>query len=99
VFTEDLTPFFSVAEFATPGVLNGAAVAGIFEAGFEDATLAGFGPAGTSPTYTLPSASVPAAPEGKELVISTGQAAGTYRVANARHDATGVCALDLLLQR
>jgi hypothetical protein len=99
VFTEDLTPFFNVAEFATPGVLNGAAVSGIFEAGFEDASLAGFGPAGTSPTYTLPSASVPAAPEGKVLVISTGQAAGSYRVANARHDATGVCALDLLLQR
>jgi hypothetical protein len=99
VFVEDLNPFFNVAEFATPGVLDGVEVAGIFEAGFEDASLAGFGPAGTSPTYTLPSASVPAAPEGKALVISIGQAAGTYRVANARHDATGVCALDLLLQR
>ncbi len=96
MFAEDLSPFFNVAELATAATLDGVAVAGIVQAGYDDATLAGFGVAGTSPTFTLSSASVPASPEGKTLVIAGGPSAGTYRVANARHDGTGVCTLDLL---
>lgn len=99
MFTEDLSTFFSTGEFAIGATLDGTAVQGIFDAGFDDAPLAGFGTAGTSPTFILPSASVPAAPEGKAFVVSTGLAVGNYRVANARHDGTGVCTLDLLSDR
>ncbi len=96
MFTEDLSPFFNTAGFAIGATLNGVAVQGIFDAGFDDATLAGFGTAGTSPTFMLASASVPAAPEGKAFTVSTGLAAGNYRVGNAKHDGTGVCTLELI---
>jgi len=97
MFTEDLTPFFNSDELADKAALNGAEVIGVMEPGYQSASLDGFGvAAGSSPTFTLASASVPAQPEGKTLVVSTGPAAGTYRIANARHDGTGVCTLDLL---
>lgn len=97
MFSEDLTPFFNSDELADKAVLNGVEVVGVMEPGYQSASLDGFGvAAGSSPTFTLASASVPAQPEGKSLVVSTGPAAGTYRIANARHDGTGVCILDLL---
>ena len=97
MFNEDLTPFFNSDELADKATLNGAEVIGVMEPGYQSASLDGFGvAAGSSPTFTLASASVPAQPEGKSLVVSTGPAAGTYRIANARHDGTGVCILDLL---
>lgn len=96
MFTEDLTPFFSASEFATAATLAGVAVLGIMDAGFEDPTLAGFGVVGSSPKYTLASSSVPAHPEGLALVIGTGPLAGTYKVAQAYPDGTGVTALHLL---
>lgn len=97
MFLEDLTPFFNSDELADKATLNGAEVIGVMEPGYKSASLDGFGvAAGSSPTFTLASASVPAQPEGKSLVVSTGPAAGTYRIANARHDGTGVCILDLL---
>lgn len=97
MFPEDLTPFFNSDELADKAMLNGVEVVGVMEPGYQSASLDGFGvAAGSSPTFTLASASVPAQPEGKSLVVSTGPAAGTYRIANARHDGTGVCILDLL---
>lgn len=97
MFSEDLTPFFNSDELADKAMLNGVEVVGVMEPGYQGASLDGFGvAAGSSPTFTLASASVPAQPEGKSLVVSTGPAAGTYRIANARHDGTGVCILDLL---
>lgn len=97
MFSEDLTPFFNSDELADKAMLNGVEVVGVMEPGYQSASLDGFGvAAGSSPTFTLASASVPAQPEGKNLVVSTGPAAGTYRIANARHDGTGVCILDLL---
>lgn len=97
MFTEDLSPFFNSSELADTATLNGVGVVGVMEPGYQAASLDGFGvAAGTSPTFTLPSSSVPAQPEGKTLVVSTGPSAGTYRIANARHDGTGVCILDLL---
>lgn len=97
MFPEDLTPFFNSDELADKAMLNGVEVVGVMEPGYQSASLDGFGvAAGSSPTFTLASASVPAQPEGKNLVVSTGPAAGTYRIANARHDGTGVCILDLL---
>lgn len=76
--------------------LNGVAVQGILDAGYEDPTLAGFGAVGSSPQYTLASASVPAHPEGMALVIASGPAAGTYKVSQAYPDATGLTVLHLL---
>jgi len=96
MFTEDTSAFFNVAEFANAATLNGVAVSGILDAGFEDATLAGYGVAGSSPRFTLPASSVPAHPEGMTLVVSTGAAAGTYKVGNALPDGTGLVSLHLL---
>jgi len=97
MFTEDLSPFFNANELADTATLDGATVTGVMEPGYQGASLDGFGvTAGTSPAFTLPSASVPVKPEGKSLVVTSGPAAGTYRIANARHDGTGVCILDLL---
>lgn len=97
MFTEDLSPFFNANELADTATLDGVTVTGVMEPGYQGASLDGFGvTAGTSPTFTLPSTSVPAKPEGKSLVVSSGPAAGAYRIANARHDGTGVCILDLL---
>lgn len=97
MFAEDLTPFFNAAEMATQATLNGAAVVGIIEEGYRDPTLAGYGDGpGSSPSFTLASTSVPAGVEGKTLTIASGPSAGSYRIANARHDGTGVCTLDLI---
>jgi len=97
MFTENLAPFFNVAEFASSATLGAAAVHGVLEPGYASASLDGFGvAAGSSPTFTLPSAQVPARPEGMTLVVLDGPGAATYRVGNARHDGTGVCTLDLL---
>lgn len=97
MLSDDFTLFFNTAEFAVSALLNGASVAGIIEAGFQDPTLAGYGDGpGSSPIFMLASSSVPSNPEGKTLVIAAGPSAGTYRIANARHDGTGVCTLELI---
>lgn len=96
MFTEDITPFFSVAEFATSATLNGVAVTGILDAGFEDPSLAGFGVVGSSPKFALPATQVPAHPEGMALVIANGLGAGTYKVAQSYPDGTGLAVLHLI---
>lgn len=99
MFTEDLTLFFDTDGFGVSATLEGVEVVGVLDPGFGSADLTGFGAAaGTSPSFTLPSASVPAGIEGGRLVVADGPGAGTYRVANQRHDGTGVCTLDLLTQ-
>lgn len=96
MFTEDLTPFFSTAEFATSATLDGVAVSGILDSGFEDPTLAGFGVVGSSPKFMLAASSVPSHPEGKALVIASGLGAGTYKVTQSYPDGTGITVLHLL---
>ncbi len=86
MFTEDLTTFF--ADFGTPGVLNGAAVVGVFDAGFALGDV-GIGMAGTQPTYTLASAGVVGDPVGQQLVVS----GVTYYVAAHQPDGTGMSRL------
>lgn len=76
--------------------LNGVAVLGILEPGFDNPTLDGFGEVGSSPRFILPAASVPAHPEGKALVITSGVGAGTYKVGNAYPDGTGLVTLHLI---
>lgn len=95
-FTEDLSAFFSITEFADTATLGGVAVAGILEPGYEDASLAGFGVAGNAPRFTLPADSVPTRPEGLALVITSGPGAGAYRIGNAYPDGTGLITLHLL---
>jgi len=97
-FTEDFSGFFSDEEFAIGALLDGAPVTGMLKAGFAGASMEGFGTAGTSPEFVLPASSVPAGVEGKTFVISSGHAAGTYRVGNAYPDGTGLVTLHLLLQ-
>lgn len=96
MFAENLDVFFRAAEFASAATLNGASVNGILDSGFEDATLAGFGSVGSSPKFMLAAASVPAHPEGMALVIATGLGAGTYKVAQAYPDGTGITVLHLI---
>ena len=81
--TEDLGVFFKADEFADTATLDGQTVRGLVDAGFENATLDGWGGGGSSPRFTLPTASVPADVEGKPLVITSGFAtiAGTVMAA------------------
>ena len=92
---EDLSVFFSPDEFADTATLGGVAVSGILTAGHDDTTYAGPGAAGSSPSFLLAAASVPAAPAGLPLVITSGVAAGNYKVAYHEPDGTGLVTLYL----
>ncbi len=94
---ENLNVFFKAGEFADSATLDGQTVHGLVDPGFNDASLDGWGGGGSSPRFTLPSSEVPANAEGKTLVITSGAATGTYRVANAMPDATGLTTLHLLI--
>jgi hypothetical protein len=96
-FTEDLTPFFNTSEFADTATIGVAVVRGILVPGYESATLEGFGvAAGTSPEFHLPCSEVPSKAEGKQLIVTTGAGAGSYRIGNVEPDGTGVCILKLI---
>ncbi len=94
--SENLDVFFKSGEFAETATLDGTTIRGLVDAGFENAALDGWGGGGSSPRFTLPSAAVPAVAEGKTLVITSGPAAGSYRIANAMPDASGLTTLHLL---
>jgi hypothetical protein len=89
--TEDLSVFFSTAEFATAATLGGVAVTGIFDNGYSAGNVGGMGIASTQPTLTLPTASVPANPVGLAAVV----ASVTYTIAEHQPDGTGVSMLYL----
>lgn len=93
---DDPTIFLNPVEFADTATLNGRTIVGIVDPGYDDPTLAGMGIAGSSPRITVASADVPAHPEGMELVITSGHAAGTYKIRGAWPDATGMTNLQLL---
>lgn len=84
-FVEDLSIF--VADFGDVGLLAGASVRGIFDA----AGAAQLGISTTGPQFQLPSAQVPAAVFDATLVIPQ----GTYKVAEAIPDGTGMTLLVL----
>lgn len=86
-FTEDLTPFFSVAEFASSATLDGVSVAGIFDNQYIDA----LGVATRQPMFTLPTADAAAATTSSELVVE----GVPYRVRSVEPDGTGVTVLML----
>lgn len=89
-FTEDLSPFFSAAEFADDAMLDGVAVQGIFDRTYVEAG-GGMGMSSTVPAFTLPTIAVPANPVGKLLVVK----GVTYVVVTPEPDGTGITLLIL----
>jgi len=84
--TEDLSVFFSDADFAESVVLDGVPVLGIF----DNAPAEVFGMATHTPRLRLPSADA-AAVTAASVLLARGV---TYRVRPApQHDGTGVCTL------
>lgn len=88
-FLEDLTPFFSTAEFADLANIGGAEVRVIFEAPFADP----FGPAvdTTQPQCWAPTASVQHAHQGTAVVIG----AAAYTVERIEPNGTGISRITL----
>lgn len=89
MMTEDLSTFFSAAEFASAVTLNGVPVTGIFDNANALGSVGPYGMASTQPTLTLPTTSVPANPVGLSAVVG----AVTYLVAAHEPDGTGVSRL------
>lgn len=87
--TEDLTAFFSTAEFAVQTTLAGVVVRGIFDNAYVLADVGGAGMACTQPTLTLSTASVPASPVGLPLVVGSAQ----YLITAHEPDGTGISVL------
>jgi hypothetical protein len=94
---EDTSVFFSTAEFADNATLNGVAVAGIFDNGYDHAGVGLAGMSSSQPMFTLPASSVPAGSVGKALVVLTGVGIGAYQVVESQPDGTGM--VILLLER
>ena len=91
MFTEDLSAFMNVAEFATSVTLNGVTKAAIFDNGYAMADTGPFGVAGSGPTLTLASLDVPANPVGLLVVAN----AVSYSIVEHQPDGTGVSLLQL----
>ena len=89
MMTEDLSAFFSAAEFASTVTVNGVTVAAIFDNANALGSVGPYGMASTQPTLTLPTTSVPANPVGLSAVVG----AVTYLVAAHEPDGTGVSRL------
>lgn len=93
MFTEDLSAFFSTAEFGTPCTLNGVSVAAIFDNASALASVGPYGMASTQPMLTLATADVPADPIGKAATVN----ATNYLIAAHEPDGSGISRL--LLER
>lgn len=89
-FVDDMSVFFSTAEFADDAMLDGVLVRGIFDRTYVEAG-GGMGMSSTAPAFTLPTVDVPANPVGKLLVIGD----VTYSVAENEPDGTGISVLIL----
>jgi S-adenosylmethionine/arginine decarboxylase-like enzyme len=88
-FAEDLAPFFNVADFADAATLDGVAVSGIFDNGYEEA----FGMTTHEARYTMASSEAASATNASVLVVRS----TSYRVRVPQPDGTGVTVL--LLER
>lgn len=93
MFTEDLSAFMNVAEFATSVTLNGVSVSAIFDAAYALGSVGGFGMESSQPALILATADVPAAPVGKAVVAN----GVSYLVASHEPDGTGISRLILEL--
>lgn len=89
-FTENLAPFFNVAEFADAATLDGVAVAGIFENGYSEL----FAMTAHDARFMLPASATTAAATTSSVVALRGKA---WRVRSVQDDGTGLTTL--LLER
>lgn len=89
-FTEDLTPFFETADFATAATYNGATtVNGIFDREYIEPL--GNIVEGTAPVFMCALADLPSVDHDDTLLIG----ATTYKVKGVEPDGTGVVLLRL----
>jgi len=91
MFTEDLSAFMNVAEFATSVTLSGVTKAAIFDAAFALGSVGPFGMASNAPTLTMATADVPANPVGLSVVAG----GVTYSIVEHQPDGTGISTLQL----
>lgn len=70
MFTEDLSAFMNVAEFATTVTLAGVPVSAIFDSAYALGSVGEYGMASSQPMLTLATADVPAAPIGQAVVVN-----------------------------
>jgi len=92
-FVEDLSPFFSTAEFAVSATLGGVTVSVLFNNGYSAGSVGASGMASTAPTIMLPTAQVPASVVGLPVVLES----VAYLVAEHQPDTNGISSL--LLER
>ena len=92
-FTEDMTAFFTIGEFASTATLDGLPVAAIFDADYAQGQVGPYGMASSQPSLTLSTTSVPTNPVGLPVVIK----GLDYLVASHEPDGTGVSRLYLEL--
>lgn len=90
MLNEDLSQFFSTAEFARNATLAGMPVRGIFDNDSAEAGL-GVGMVGSRPVFTLATADVPPAPVGLQIVIDY----TAYEITGHAPDGTGITVLQL----
>ncbi|CAN7409862.1 hypothetical protein LJR074_002594 [Acidovorax sp. LjRoot74] len=94
MFTEDISAFFSTADFATTASFAGGAdVPVIFDAAAVQGSVGPLGMVSAMPAITLPSAQVPASPVGVIVVVTVDGATVSYVVADAQPDGTGITRL------
>ena len=91
-FVEDLTPFF--ADFGVDATVGGVVVRAIYDEPGIVSPLGGRGSASTQPQITVPSAGLPASLHGAAATVP---GKGSFTVAAAEPDGTGVTVL--LLER
>jgi hypothetical protein len=93
MFSEDLTPFFNAAEFASDALLNGVGVTGLFEKTYVSSG-SGYGAESTQPAMTLPAVKVGPAPAGQLLFHGV----TAYRVVGIDEKASDDSVTTLLLE-
>lgn len=89
MFAEDLSAFFSPADFAQRITLAGVEVDAIFDNAYALGGVGGLGMGTTAPAITLPTAQVPANPVGAAVQVG----AAAYVVATHEPNGTGVSVL------
>lgn len=80
--TEDLSTFFSTADFAVPATYGTATVNGYFDNAYAETLDV----AGRAPQFVFATEDAPSMARGQSLVIG----GVTYKVANVEPDGTGV---------
>lgn len=89
MFSQDLSPYFNVAEFAVAAQLDGVEVAVIFDRAYHDGL--GGQIESSSPVCLVPTAAVPSVAQGSALELD----GVTYQVTRVEPDGTGVTTLAL----